>query len=110
MDERFIALAIEFNGKATVIGVDASAADDAKKTEGFVKAKKFSVPVFIDKGGKVADHFGVKMTTTTLVIDKAGVVRYSGQFGGEGTPYARDALSAVLQGKEPTVKETAPAG
>ncbi len=110
MDARFQTLAADFKDKVTVIGVDASAGDDAKKVDAFVQSKKFSVPVFIDKGGKVADQFGVKMTTTTLVIDKGGIVRYRGQFGGEGTPYARDALSAVLEGKEPTVKETAPAG
>lgn len=110
MDGRFQALAADYKDKATVIGIDASAADDARKIEAFAKAKKFSVPVYVDKGGKVADQFGVKMTTTTLVIDKAGLVRYRGQFGGDAAPYARDALKAVLAGQDPTVKETAPSG
>ena len=110
MDGRFQALAADFKDKATVIGVDASAADDAKKVAAFVQSKQFKVPVFLDKGGKVADQFGIKVTTTTLIIDKAGIVRYRGQFGSDATPYARDALKAVLEGQEPVVKETAPSG
>ena len=72
--------------------------------------KKFSVPIFIDAGGKAADLFAVRVTTTTFVIDKAGVLRYRGQFGAEDSPHAQNALRAVLNGKEVTVKETPPAG
>ena len=89
MDGHFQALAADYKDKATVIGIDASAADDANKVDAFVRARQFSVPVFMDKGGKVADLFGVKVTTTTIVIDKAGVIRYRGQFGSDASPYAR---------------------
>lgn len=110
MDGRFQTLAADYKDKATVIGIDASAADDAKKVDAFVRARQFSVPVFMDKDGKVADRFGVKVTTTTIVIDKAGVIRYRGQFGSDASPYAREALSAVLLGKDVSVKATTPAG
>ena len=110
MDAAFDKLAADMKGKATVVAVDASVTDNAASVERFTRAKKFGVPVHLDAGGKVADLFGVKVTTTTIVIDKAGVVRYRGQFGGDASPYARDALTAVLQDKDVAVKETVPAG
>ncbi len=110
MDARFQKVATEFNDKAAVLGIDASAADTPKKIEEFTREKKFSVPVFIDAEGKAADLFGVRVTTTTVVIDKTGVLRYHGQFGSADTPHSQNALRAVLDGKEVAVKETAPAG
>lgn len=110
MDARFQKLASELKDKATVLGVDANAADTAKKVEDFIRDKKFSVPVFLDTEGKAADLFGVSLTTTTVVIDKASVLRYFGQFGGEENPFAANALRAVLEGKDVTVRETTPSG
>ena len=46
----------------------------------------------------------------TVVIDKAGVLRYWGQFGGEANPAAENALRAVLDGKDVPVKETIASG
>lgn len=105
MDAAFQKRSAEFAGKAAVLGIDASAADTAKKVDDFIKDKKFGVPVFLDADAKVADLFGVRVTTTTLVIDKSGVLRYRGQFADAGS-----ALRAVLDGKDVAVKETAPAG
>jgi peroxiredoxin len=110
MDARFQKAAVEFKDKAAVVGIDASATDNARRVEDFTREKKFSVPVFMDAEGKAADLFGVRVTTTTVVIDKAGLLRYSGQFGTEDKPHAQDALRAVLEGKEIAVKETTPSG
>ena len=104
MDAKLQKLADDHKGKAAVAGVDASAVDDAKKVQDFAKAKGFTVPVFLD-AGKAADLVGVKVTTTTMVIDKAGVLRYRGTFDRAG-----DALASVLEGKEVPVKETPPKG
>jgi peroxiredoxin len=110
MDARFQKQAADFKDKAAVVAVDASAADTAKKVEDFTRDRKFGVPVFLDADGKAADLFGVRLTTTTVVLDKAGVLRYRGSFGSEDQPHARNALRAVLDGKEVAVKETAPSG
>ena len=93
-DAKLQKLADDHKGKAAVAGVDASAVDDAKKIGDFAKAKGFTVPVYLDAAGKAADLFGVKVTTTTMVIDKAGVLRYRGTFDRAG-----DALASVLGGK-----------
>lgn len=94
----------DFRGKAAVLGVDASALDSPERIDAFVKEKKFTLPVFIDDG-KAADLFGVGVTTTTLVIDKEGVLRYRGRF-----EPGVEALKALLEGKEIPAKETPPAG
>lgn len=105
MDAKLQKLADLHKGKAAVTGVDASAVDDAKKVEDFAKAKRFTVPVYLDGAGKAADLFGVKVTTTTMVVDKAGVLRYRGTFDRAG-----EALAAVLEGKDVDVRETPPKG
>ena len=110
MDARFQKLAAEWKDKASVVGIDANAADTSTKIEEFIRTKKFSVPVLLDANGKAADLFGVRLTTTTVVIDKAGVLRYWGQFGGDDNPYVGNALRAVLDGKDVTVRETSAAG
>lgn len=110
MDARFQKLAGELKDKAVVVAVDASATDNAQRVEDFTKAKKFSVPVYMDSEAKAADLFGVRLTTTTVLIDKSGVLRYWGQFGGEANPAAENALRAILDGKDVTVKETTASG
>lgn len=110
LDGRFQKTAAELKDKAAVVGIDASVADSAKKVEAFTRERSFSVPVYLDSDGKAADLFGVRLTTTTVVIDKAGVLRYKGQFGNDDNPHAKNAVNAVLEGKDVPVKETAPAG
>ncbi|RPH35630.1 MAG: peroxiredoxin family protein [Planctomycetota bacterium] len=105
MDAAFQKRAGDLKDKAAVVAIDASAADTAKRVEDFARDKKFTVPVFLDADAKTADFFGIRVTTTTVVIDKAGVLRYTGQFAA-----AESALKAVLEGKEVAVKETSPSG
>jgi hypothetical protein len=51
--------------------------------------------------------FGTEVTTTTVVIDGNGVLRYCGRFGhGDQAGTAEAALKAVLAGKEVAVKTT----
>ena len=61
-------LAADFKGKAAMAGVDASAADDAKKIEDFARAKGFDVPVFLDAAG--APHARAALTA---VLEGKGV-------------------------------------
>lgn len=48
----------------------------------------------------------MKKNPTTVVIDRAGVLRYHGQFAHGKDTFAEEALMAVLQGKEVRTKET----
>ncbi len=110
MEARLQTLADDFRDKAAVLGVDASADDSAEKVEAFTRNNKVTVPVFLDADGRVADLFGIRLTTTTVIIDSSGVLRYRGQFDGQGITRAQNALEAVLEGREVAVEETEPEG
>ena len=110
MEARLEQLARAQQGKATVVAVDASAGETADGIRAFAKEKGLTVPILMDVEGKTADLFGVRVTTTTLVIDKDGVLRYRGQFAHREQPYAEDALKSVLAGKEVRERETRPSG
>jgi thiol-disulfide isomerase/thioredoxin len=70
--------------------------------------------VTVDPGNKITDILGGKSTPHCFVIDKDGVLRYNGaldddprgQKGKDATEYVRNAIAAVLAGKEVPVKTT----
>jgi peroxiredoxin len=99
-------LAKNYHGKAIVMAFDANLADTPKEIEKFLKKSGVTVPVAIDLNGKAADLFGITKTTTTIVIDGEGVLRYCGQFKQKKGGSAEDALKAVLAGNEVAVKTT----
>jgi thiol-disulfide isomerase/thioredoxin len=94
-------LSKEYAGQAAVIALDANAGETAERVAAFAKEKGLALPIVLDPGGRTADVFGVEVTTTTVVIDGKGLLRYCGRFG-----QAEAALKAVLAGKEVAVKTT----
>jgi hypothetical protein len=56
--------------------------------------------------GKTAHVFGTEVTTTTVVIDGNGVLRYCGQFQQKDRADAEEALKEVLAGNDVAVKTT----
>lgn len=99
-------LAKDYKGKAAVFAVDASAGETAEGVLEFADERGLTVPILLNPDGSAADLFGTKVTTTTVVIDADGVLRYCGQFGhGKHCP-AGEALKAVLAGKDVQVKTT----
>ena len=100
-------VAKEYAGKATVIALDANADDDANSVAAFLKKKGLDLPVVLDPSGQSADVLGVKVTTTTVVIDADGVLRYCGQFKARsGGGSAEEALKSVLAGNDVAVTAT----
>ena len=75
-----------------------------------VKEKKLTMPVMMDAKGRVADLFGAKMTTTTVIIDAQGKLRYFGQFMQGQTNLVEDAIQAVLVGDKPPQNKTVERG
>jgi thiol-disulfide isomerase/thioredoxin len=94
-------LARDNQGQAAVLALDANAGETGKKVAAFAKEKGLTLPIVLDPTGRSADVFGTEVTTTTLVIDGKGVLRYCGQFR-----QSEVALKAVLAGKEVLVKTT----
>ena len=74
--------------------------------------------VTVDPGNKVTDIFGGKSTPHCFVIDKEGVLRYSGALdddpkgdkGSNATFYTRDAIQSVLAGQPVQAATTKPYG
>lgn len=99
-------LAKDYEGQAAVIALDANADDTVQDVAAFVKKNRLALPVVLDSTGHTADLFGVQKTTTTLVIDGNGVLRYCGQFRQKGGASAEAALQSVLAGQEVAMKTT----
>ena len=106
VDQSLNKLAQQYKGKAAVIALDASDGETTEQVAQFAKKKGLTLPIALNASGSAADIFGTKVTTTTVVIDKEGVLRYRGQFGNAGQPFTRDALEAVLHGQTVKVVET----
>ena len=106
VEQSLDALAQEYQGKVGVIALDASAGETTEGVTEFAKKRELSLPIALDASGASANIFGTRVTTTTVVIDKDGLLRYRGQFSDGQHSFALEALQAVLAGKEVPVQET----
>src|SRR5262249_37766915 len=96
----------DYEGQVAVIALDANTDETAERVAAFLKKNGLELPIVLDPSGNTADLFGVKRTTTTVVIDGNGVLRYCGQFRQKDGGSAEAALKAVLAGQEVAVKTT----
>jgi thiol-disulfide isomerase/thioredoxin len=103
-------LAKDYAGRAAVMALDVNAGETGERVTLFAKENGLTMPIVLDPSGSAADVFGTELTTTTVVIDRNGVLRYYGQFGNRDHAYAEEALKAVLAGQEVAVKTTKPDG
>jgi peroxiredoxin len=99
-------LRTEYEGEVAVFALDANANESGDRVAAFLKKRGLALPVVLDPSGNTADLFGVQRTTTTVVIDGDGVLRYCGQFKQKAGGSAEEALKAVLTGQEVAVKTT----
>ena len=75
----------------SILVVSDATGETAERVAAFAKENGLAMRIVLDPGGRTADLFGTEVTTTTVVIDGDGVLRYCGRFGqGEA------ALKAVL--------------
>ncbi len=99
-------LAAEYRGKVGVMALDASAGETAAGVAAFAAEEGLTLPIALSSGGAAADIFGTRVTTTTVVIDGDGILRYCGQFSDRENNFAEDALQAVLADEEVPVQKT----
>ena len=81
------------------------------------QAKDFAFPYLRDESQEVAMAYGALRTPHYFVFDRQRVLRYTGRMddnprqpGQETTRELRDALDALLEGKEPPLAVTNPIG
>jgi len=123
-EARLTQLANDYSSKGVVfLAINANAgeiADDTyAKIKDYVKKEKVPYTILIDKKNVVADRFDAQTTPHIFVIDDKGKLRYAGGVDDDETfkkdakavkSFVRDALDAVLAGKEPPQATTKPHG
>jgi peroxiredoxin len=110
-EARLARILADYRGRdVTFLGIRSSAADTIEETRRYVKEKKFIMPVLLDEGNIVADYFGVPSTPLFIVMDPEGKMRYWGPLDDHvdekrvKKQHLRDAIDAVLAGKQVVVK------
>jgi peroxiredoxin/mono/diheme cytochrome c family protein len=118
---RLSELAKKYRGQQIeFLAIDSNQQDSLAEIAHFAESQKVNFPVKKDPRNKIADVFGATRTPEAYVLDREGVIRYSGliddQFGigyAHDKPkrrYVDDALGDVLAGREVRVTATASIG
>ena len=120
--DRLLDVARDYSGRAQVLLVNPNDAEryprdsfDAMRQR--VEADGgWPAPYLRDESQDVARGFGAKTTPDVFVLDAGGVLRYRGapdsdyEDPSQGAAWLRDALDAVLDGREPDPAQTDPVG
>jgi peroxiredoxin len=124
-DKALAALYADYSKKGVVfIAIDPSKADvDAgadkyKRIQEYTAKAGFSFPIVVDSTYALVDKFGAQTTAHSFVIDAKGIVKYSGAVnddpdgkkGDKATPELKNALDALVAGKDPAAATTTPGG
>ncbi|MCS7273552.1 MAG: redoxin domain-containing protein [Fimbriimonadales bacterium] len=112
-DERIAALAREYSPKGVqFIGINSNRTEPAEEVARHAREKGFTFPVLKDEGNRVADLYRARVTPEVFVVDSNFRLRYHGRIDDSQNPQnvtqrdLKNALDALLAGKEPPVKET----
>jgi thiol-disulfide isomerase/thioredoxin len=100
---------------ANVSEIGGAGADPFAAIKKYVKDQSIPYPVLADKKNVVADRFGAQTTPHVFILDEKGKLRYAG--GVDDDPdikkdskavksYLREALDALIAGKEPPQTKT----
>ncbi|MEE3367714.1 MAG: TlpA disulfide reductase family protein [Planctomycetota bacterium] len=100
------ALARKYRGQVGVFALDATAGETADKVNRFAKTHGLTFPVALDPASQTPRIFGTQRTTTTVIIDRHGVLRCCGKFADATHSYADNALRELMAGVEISVTTT----
>lgn len=116
---RLTALDRDYGGRGVqfvAISVSRSAADSLPRMKEQAVKAGFGFPYLRDESQQIGRQFGATVTPQAFVLDDARKVRYLGRIDDQldevdvRKRYLRDALDALLDGREPKVVETKPEG
>ncbi len=117
---RLVKFAADYATRGTkhvrVIGINANADERVDAIARHASEKGLTYPIVRDEGNRIADRFQAQKTPEVWVIDQRGVVRYHGAIDDHfdetqvKVNYLASAVNALLEGKEPGVKDTPPQG
>jgi hypothetical protein len=93
-------------------GVDANAASSLAIDEAAARERRYVYPILSNPDGRLADALSVRYATETVIVDATGRVRYRGGIDADcqdlhdDNQWLRDALAALLDGREPPANDT----
>ena len=90
--------------KVRVVAVAPHPGDSPDRIKTFLKGQGIKLEVMRDANQAMVRALHIDRTTTTLVYDKKGKLRYMGPFTGSGEGFAKDAVAQVLAGEEVSMK------
>jgi peroxiredoxin len=112
-NERMRTIAQEYMAKGVrFVGINSNVIEPTPEVAEHAKQNGFPFPVLKDEGNKIADRFNAQFTPEIFVMDAKGVLRYHGRIDDSQNPAnitshdLRDALDALLAGKNPPRAET----
>lgn len=102
------------------IGINSNVQDSITEIAAYARRYKIEFPILKDVGNRVAKAFGAARTPEIFVLDENRVVRYHGRIDDQyGVGYVRDeakkhflrdAIDALLDGKQVAIAHTEPVG
>ena len=122
-EDRLIGIQADYAARGAQLVAISS--NDAKKypDDSFPKMKErseekgFNFPYLYDESQEVARAYGAERTPEIFLFDKGGTLRYHGTVDDNyedpaavNVHYLREALEAVLAGRDPSTAETTPVG
>lgn len=112
-DERMANLAKEYTPKGVMfLGINSNNIEPASEVTEHAQKKGFTFPVLKDEGNRVADMYDARVTPEVFVVDSNFVLRYHGRIDDSQNPQRvnqrdlKNALDAMLAGKQPPVQQT----
>jgi peroxiredoxin len=124
-DKALAALAADYSKKGVMFfAIDPNkadveaGADQYKRIQEYAAKNGLSFPIIFDKSYTLVDKFGAQTMAQSIVIDTKGFVRYSGAVnddpdgkkGEKATPQLKNALDALVAGKDVAAGTTTPGG
>lgn len=111
-EDRIRAIASDFGGRGVrVVLVDSEVEAELERDAASARERNLP-PIVVDPGAKLAGALGAEYATYSVVFDGEGRVRYRGGIDSDknrltpdARPYLREAVEAVLAGKEPPITE-----
>jgi peroxiredoxin len=116
-DARLKELAALRDQGVQVLLVDSEAGASLARDSAEASARGYPFPILIDDQAKLAEALGVRFSTTSLLIDGEGHIRYRGGIDRDSghlrpnTPFLlKQGVEQMLAGKQPDPAETKPLG
>jgi peroxiredoxin len=112
-NDRMAALSTEYAAKGVAfIGLNANKEESPAEVAEHAKAHGLAFPILKDEGNVKADAFGAQVTPEIYVYDPGWTLRYHGRIDNDmkgehvTSPDLRNALDALLAGRDVPLKET----